>query len=825
MALFGKKTGDANTKTAPANGEKKGGLFGRKKAAPEAAPDTSGLQVSTDTDDTGAGFDDFSDFGGSELLAAEPVVPQSVPRHRVLKGSAVGLNIGNATIKAVELSGNGSVVSVTGIGMIETPAESIDNGVVMNEGALGHAINTLFKNTGIKGRNVTTSVSGTGALVVRVIEVPRMSDSELDENMATDVDRYIPFPPSEVVMDYHALRELPTGPDPSNMEVLLAAAQREVIDLNLKVLQGAKLQPRAIDVEPLCVGRALTHGHVGTDGQPTSTIDYGHVSAAINIGAAGTEISIFRGDILVFTRTIPNGGNSLTQALVDYLGLPFDAAERVKFEYGDALAAPHDGSTANSAASADDFEDWSDFGAHDEDITQTAESADLAAHETPSLEKITPAGDAAASDDPFDPDYFSQGDQSQAQQGFNDEPRQQHAQKENDANADDSNADPFDFDFDLPAGSTESSTSQTAAASEPDPEPVSANQPDAAETTIDYGGGNDAPIFSFDDVPGPANDSDAADNATNSTVSDDFAFPDLDTPATAADEVPVTEAPAENTPPSAEAASGGFNFDLDDTPSTAGGSDFSFDFDAPTTASTATPSAPVTEAMPVVAESAAATEATDAADAAASLEPSAWNLGDLGLADDETAAIPAATVGTVPGDPTPTLDLSKTPDATTEVAASSDDMDLDELFGAPDAQEQVTTGTATADSADDFAALSGDFGGFGGATGDDAPGVDAATVYSILHPLLDGLASEVRRSLEFHASRYPSAVVQNIEIVGGGAKFKNIDVFLTQSLGIPSVVGNPLRVLSIPAKVGGDIAADAPIYAVAVGLALRELLD
>ena len=263
MALFGKKTGDTDTQTAPAK-EKKGGLFGRKKAAPEAAPDTSGLQVPTD--DTGTGFDDFSDFGGSELLAAEPVVPQTVPRHRVLKGSAVGLNIGNATIKAVELSGNGNVISVTGIGMIETPAESIDNGVVMNEGALGNAINTLFKTAGIKGRRVTTSVSGTGALVVRVIEVPRMSDSELDENMATDVDRYIPFPPSEVVMDYHALRELPTGPDPSNMEVLLAAAQREVIDLNLKVLQGAKLQPHAIDVEPLSVGRALTHGHVGPDG-------------------------------------------------------------------------------------------------------------------------------------------------------------------------------------------------------------------------------------------------------------------------------------------------------------------------------------------------------------------------------------------------------------------------------------------------------------------------------------------------------------------------------------------------------------------------------
>ena len=828
MALFGKKTGDTNTQTAKASGEKKGGLFGRKKAAPEAAPDTSGLQVSTD--DAGAGFDDFSDFGGSELLAAEPVMPQTVPRHRVLKGSAVGLNIGNATIKAVELSGNGNVISVTGIGMIETPAESIDNGVVMNEGALGNAINTLFKNVGIKGRKVTTSVSGTGALVVRVIEVPRMSDSELDENMATDVDRYIPFPPSEVVMDYHALRELPTGPDPSNMEVLLAAAQREVIDLNLKVLQGAKLQPHAIDVEPLSVGRALTHGHVGPDGQPTPTIDYGHVSAAINIGAAGTEISIFRGDILVFTRTIPNGGNSLTQALVDYLGLPFDAAERVKIEYGDALAAPQAQDGNAGAAPADDFEDWSDFGATEDNVAEdSAPDADVVAPQNPSLENTAPTADASASDDPFDPDYFNQGDQSQAQQGFSDEPRQQHAQKENDANADDSSADPFDFDFDLPP---------TGDASEPADasEPVGANESNAEETTIDYGGGNDAPIFAFDETPDPVNDSDVSESA----VDDDFAFPDLDAPAPAAatteeavteeavTEEPTTESsvPTQVATPS-DAADSGFNFDLDDTPSSGGGSDFSFDFDAPPAASAATPVA-VSESENVTppAEASTPTKAvsTDATinAEAASLEPSAWNLGDLGMADDETAT----TVGAVPGDPTPTLDLSKTPQP---ITPADDDMDLDELFGAPDAQEQVTTNAATPASVDDFAALSGDFGGdatgFGGSIGEDAPGVDAETVYSILHPLLDGLASEVRRSLEFHASRYPSAVVQNIEIVGGGAKFKNIDVFLTQSLGIPSVVGNPLRVLSIPEKINRNVASDAPAYAVAVGLALRELLD
>ena len=54
---------------------------------------------------------------------------------------------------------------------------------------------------------------------MRVIEVPKMTDGELADNMRVDADRYIPFPPSEVIMDFKALRDLPSDPDAANMEV------------------------------------------------------------------------------------------------------------------------------------------------------------------------------------------------------------------------------------------------------------------------------------------------------------------------------------------------------------------------------------------------------------------------------------------------------------------------------------------------------------------------------------------------------------------------------------------------------------------------------
>jgi Tfp pilus assembly PilM family ATPase len=66
---------------------------------------------------------------------------------------------------------------------------------VLSVSSLTNAIKDLWRTAGIKSKVVITSVAGTGALVVRVIEVPKMTDGELRDNMKVDADRYIPFRP------------------------------------------------------------------------------------------------------------------------------------------------------------------------------------------------------------------------------------------------------------------------------------------------------------------------------------------------------------------------------------------------------------------------------------------------------------------------------------------------------------------------------------------------------------------------------------------------------------------------------------------------------
>jgi len=386
-------------------------LFGKKPTTKEAPPEQ---EVAASTDDFSpealAALAESLESGetdarnGSSLQVRKPITFKN--------GSVLGLNIGADTLKAVELTAKNGSCAVTGVAIAPTPPDSIANGVVMSVNVLADAIKELI--APFKTKKIVTSVAGTGEVIVRVIEVPTMTDAELQENMATDLDRYIPFPPSEVQWDAAAMRDLPMDPNATNMDVLLVAARHELIDLHLQLLAAVKVDPKAIDVEPLAAARALS----GPLSENSTHVDYNDVAAVLDIGASSTEISILRGDELVFTRTVPMAGNTMTQALVDKLNLPHIDAERLKREKGNA--APAQAITAPSPASTNVATINENT-----DVAQSDSSSDfddiVLPDETPA-ETDTPADTAAESSDPFDLDLFNQGPTQS-------EPGEQHQQK------------------------------------------------------------------------------------------------------------------------------------------------------------------------------------------------------------------------------------------------------------------------------------------------------------------------------------------------------------------------------------------------------------
>ena len=725
-------------------------LFGKKTTIKEAPPEQ---EVAASTDDFSpealAALAESLESGetdvrnGSSLQVRKPITFKN--------GSVLGLNIGADTLKAVELTAKNGSCTVTGAAIAPTPPDSIANGVVMSVNVLADAIKELI--APFKTKKVVTSVAGTGEVIVRVIEVPTMTDAELQENMATDLDRYIPFPPSEVQWDAAAMRDLPMDPNATNMDVLLVAARHELIDLHLQLLAAVKVDPKAIDVEPLAAARALS----GPLSENSTHVDYNDVVAVLDIGASSTEISILRGDELVFTRTVPMAGNTMTQALVDKLNLPHIDAERLKREKGDA--APAQGITAPSSTSTNVATINENT-----DVAQSDSSSDfddiVLPDETPA-ETDTPADTAAESSDPFDLDLFNQGPTQS-------EPGEQHQQKMPDSTGDEDDASQLpskkpDSDVDSEIDSDDAALPSKAEAP---------HTPPAEPTT----GGAIASFFDFDEN-------------------------ELDEQS---EQLPTIEGKPQHTeaPPHEEEAPGIIDWDDD-----------SF---LPSVATTETSDATLPSAFTFPDEESPAPAAPAggaAIEPAAIPEPSAFSL-DSGTpapaAEEKSTLPPVAEEPPAEKAPVEDIDLS---DILGDTPESTPALDIDEGLGGTIALDE---GVGLGDSLPDLGT---------GLDVEEKPH-DEVAVHAVLKPILDDLASELRRSLEYHSARYPDAPVKRIVLVGGGAKMANLDTYFSQNLGIPASIGNPIESLATDASQVNQhlIQEHGSAFVVALGLAMREII-
>ncbi len=243
-------------------------------------------------------------------------------------GPVLGVNIGSATVKVVELRQSRDGIELMSAPLVfATPPDTVQGGVIVDPATLGSALADELSAANIKTKRSVSSVSGQQSLVVRITEVPKMSEGDLKEAIQWELDRQTPFPVDEIIYDYAPIERPDADAASPNMEVLLAVAQEEMINMHVEALMAAGLQPLHVDIEPLALGRAI----VNLMGDQLA----GQTVVILNIGSSATEISIMRDGLLSFVRTIPTAGDSLTRAIGQGFIVETEEAERLKRQYAD----------------------------------------------------------------------------------------------------------------------------------------------------------------------------------------------------------------------------------------------------------------------------------------------------------------------------------------------------------------------------------------------------------------------------------------------------------------------------------------------------------
>ena len=185
--------------------------------------------------------------------------------------SIIGLDIGSSSVKAVECAVKSKGVEMVRVGVAKLPPEAIVQGAFLNSAAVVSAIQEAIENAGIKSKQVATAVSG-HSVIVKKISLPAMSREELDESIRWEAEQYIPLDINEVNLDFQIVEGSEID---GQMDVLLVAAKKDLIDDYTQVISEAGLQPAVIDVAAFAVENAFHANYDSTDEDVVALVNIG----------------------------------------------------------------------------------------------------------------------------------------------------------------------------------------------------------------------------------------------------------------------------------------------------------------------------------------------------------------------------------------------------------------------------------------------------------------------------------------------------------------------------------------------------------------------
>ncbi len=235
---------------------------------------------------------------------------------------AVGLDIGSGSIKVCVLKPTKKSYKLEAFGMVPLPPEAIVDGALMNSTAVVDAIQELFATHRIKTKQVATSVSG-HSVIIKKINLPQMTPEELEESIQWEAEQYIPFDINDVNIDVQILNTEST--QAGQMDVLLVAAKKDMVNDYTSVILEAGLEPVVVDVDSFAVQNMF---EINYDVPRSETV------VLINIGAQVTNINVLANGTSTFTRDISVGGAQFTDAIQKALNVSYDEAEALKLGGG-----------------------------------------------------------------------------------------------------------------------------------------------------------------------------------------------------------------------------------------------------------------------------------------------------------------------------------------------------------------------------------------------------------------------------------------------------------------------------------------------------------
>ena len=236
----------------------------------------------------------------------------------------LGLDISSSSVKLVELSRDKSGNLVLDRCAIE-PLERgwITDGNVEKFDEVAEAVRRVVKKSGTKTRQVAMALPASAVITKKIILPGGMSDADLELQVESEANQYIPFSLDEVSLDFCVVG--PSTTSAGDVEVLIAASRKEKVQDRQGLAEAAGLKPIVVDVESYA-SRLATARLI--ENLPDKGLDT--LVALFEVGALTTSMQVIKNDEVLYERDQAFGGAQLTQLIVRQYGFSPEEAEAKK---------------------------------------------------------------------------------------------------------------------------------------------------------------------------------------------------------------------------------------------------------------------------------------------------------------------------------------------------------------------------------------------------------------------------------------------------------------------------------------------------------------
>ena len=230
-----------------------------------------------------------------------------------------GLDIGTTGIRVVELRTAANTRSLVRYAYAPIDPKVASSDAPADQQKIALAVREIVAQAKISTKNVAVGIPSQRVFTT-VVDIERLSESELAKTIRFQADSLIPTPLAESKIDWALLGDSPV--DKTKVEVLLSSVSNDYVEKRLDMLETIGLNVIAFEPDGMALSRAVL------------TPDATGAQMVLDLGNKSTDIVIVINGISRLTRSIPTGSEAIIRGAMQNLNIDEAQAQQFVSKFG-----------------------------------------------------------------------------------------------------------------------------------------------------------------------------------------------------------------------------------------------------------------------------------------------------------------------------------------------------------------------------------------------------------------------------------------------------------------------------------------------------------